>query len=76
MFAVNVWMSGVRSDRVSLSWSEERAPGGVERNNVIMARLSWCWMELDGVFVWGWGGSRQWISWYLGQRPIAGASAL
>ena len=53
MFAVNVWMSGVRSDRVSLSWSEERAPGGVERNSVIMARLSWCWMELDGVFVWG-----------------------
>lgn len=53
MFAVNVWMSEVRSDRVSLSWSEERAPGGVERNSVIMARLSWCWMELDGVFVWG-----------------------
>lgn len=76
MFAVNVWMSGARSDRVSLSWSATRAPGGVERNSVITARLSWCWIELDGVFVWRQGVSRQWISWCLEQRPAAGAFAL
>jgi hypothetical protein len=32
MFAVNVWMSGPRRDRVSLgSWSALSVPGGVER---------------------------------------------
>lgn len=68
IFVRKAWMSSASRDRLSFS-SLVSVPGGVERNRVIMARLSWCWMELARC---GLGASRVHTS---AGRLVSGANA-
>lgn len=45
IYLMKLCMSSASRDRLSFS-SLVSVPGGVERNRVIIVRLSWCWMGL------------------------------